>query len=59
MVIMVIEGQLGVFHMPQSMLIEMYIVALLMCALAVWRHGENLKRLAAGEERKTYLFKKK
>ena len=58
LLIMVIEGQMGVFGMPQPMLTEMYIVAFLMCALAVWRHRENLKRLAHGEERKTYLFKK-
>lgn len=58
MVEMVICGQLGVFHMSQGYLWEMYIVAALLTVMAFWKHRENIKRLIRGEERKTYLFKK-
>lgn len=56
---MIILGQLGVFApASQSTLIEMYIVAFALAAMAFWRHRENIKRLVRGEERKTYLTKK-
>ena len=51
-------GQSGAFGMAQPYLIEMYIVTLLLAAMAFWTHRENIKRLLAGTERKTYLFKK-
>lgn len=51
-------GQSGAFGMAQPYLIEMYIVTLLLAAMAFWKHRENIKRLLAGTERKTYLFKK-
>lgn len=31
---------------------RLFIVALLMCVLAVWRHKENIQRLAAGTEKR-------
>lgn len=56
---LIILGQLGIFA-PASgnTLIEMYIVAFVLAAMAFWRHRENIKRLVRGEERKTYLTKK-
>lgn len=59
MIQIVICGQLGVFEgMTQPMLIEMYMVAAFLTAMAYYKHRENIKRLLKGEERKTYLMKK-
>lgn len=55
---MILFGQLGVFGMSQSALNELYIVTILLAALAFWGHRENIKRLLHKEERKTYLTKK-
>ncbi len=55
---MVVFGQLGVFGMSQGALYELYLVTVLLAALAFWGHRENIKRLLRGEERKTYLTKK-
>lgn len=54
----IVLGQLGVFGVSQAVLIEMYIIVFLLAVLAFWMHRENIKRLIAGNERKTYLFKK-
>lgn len=54
----VILGQNGSFAMEQVYLNEMYVIAFLLTVLAFWMHRENIIRLARGEERKTYLFKK-
>lgn len=54
----VILGQLGVFGMSQALLNEMYIVTAVLTIMAYWKHRENIKRLIAGNERKTYLRKK-
>lgn len=59
MIGMVCFGQCGVFGMTQQYLNEMYVIAALLTVLAFWMHRENIKRLIHGEERKTYLFKKK
>lgn len=56
---LIIFGQNGVFGMTQSCLNEMYVIGLLLTLLAFWMHRENIRRLARGEERKTYLLKKK
>lgn len=56
---MIILGQMGVFHMEQQYLNEMYIVAFLLAALAFWKHRANIVRLIHGNENKTYLSKKK
>lgn len=55
---LVVMGQLGGFNMPQPMLYEMYIVALLLAIMAFVRHRGNIKRLIDKNERKTYLTKK-
>lgn len=56
---LIIFGQNGVFGMTQGRLNEMYAIGLLLTLLAFWMHRENIRRLARGEERKTYLLKKK
>lgn len=53
-----ILGQLGVFGMSQPLLNEMYLVTAFLTVMAYWKHRENIKRLMAGNERKTYLVKK-
>lgn len=55
---MIIFGQMGVFGMSQSALNELYLVTVLLAALAFWGHRENIKRLVHKEERKVYLTKK-
>lgn len=59
MIQMVICGQMGLFHAPQAILNEMYILTALLTALAYYKHRENIARLVKGQERKTYLTKKK
>ncbi|MCR5654199.1 MAG: glycerol-3-phosphate 1-O-acyltransferase PlsY [Lachnospiraceae bacterium] len=51
-------GQFGGGMMPQSNLIEMYVIAVFLAAMAFYRHRANIGRLASGTERKTYLTKK-
>lgn len=58
MIQMVICGQMGLFGAPQAVLIEMYAVTAFLTIMAYWKHRENIVRLAKGEERKTFLFKK-
>lgn len=55
---MVIMGQTGVFGMEQTALNELYIVTVLLAALAFWGHRANIDRLIHKNERKTYLTKK-
>lgn len=60
MIQMVVSGQMGLFgDMTHAQLIEMYILTAFLTAMAYWKHRENIVRLCKGEERKTYLFKKK
>lgn len=54
----IVCGQLGVFHMPQNYLNEMYVIAALLTVMAYYKHRENIKRLLSGTERKTYLTHK-
>ncbi len=56
---LLIFGQAGILGMSQASLNEMYIVAALLTALALFQHRENIKRLIKGEERKTILKKTK
>lgn len=56
---MVVCGQMGIFAgATQAQLNEMYLLSVLLMAMAYWRHKENILRLAHGNERKTYLLKK-
>lgn len=52
---LIILGQMGIFGMTQPLLIEMYVIAGFLTAMAYWKHRENIKRLLSGTERKTYL----
>jgi len=66
----VIMGEMGILHpyaaggeavlsaIPRAVCYEMYAVAFVISAMAFIRHHENIKKLAAGTERKTYLSKK-
>ena len=57
---LIIVGQQGGFGtVSQGILNEMYVVAILLMAMAYWKHRENIKRLLTHSERKTYLLKKK
>ncbi len=56
---MVIMGQAGLFApSTPSQLLELYALALALALMAFWRHRENIRRLLAGTENKTYLGKK-
>ena len=58
MIQIVAMGEMGVFGMSRAHLVEMYIVAAFLTAMAYWKHRANIGRLLRGEERKTWLFKK-
>ena len=51
--------RVGLIH-PQSVAgrIELYVLAAVIMIMAFFRHKENIKRLMAGNERKTYLSRK-
>lgn len=60
MIQLVVSGQMGILgNMSQANLLEMYGIGVLLAGLAYYKHWDNIKRLASGTERKTYLFKKK
>lgn len=58
MIEMVVLGQMGIFGMSQAHLIELYIIAAFLTAMAYYKHRENIGRLLKGNERKTYLTHK-
>lgn len=53
----VIHGQMGGFGLTNGELYEFYAIAVVLAALAFWRHRANIKRLATGTENKTDLRK--
>jgi glycerol-3-phosphate acyltransferase PlsY len=53
----VIYGQMGGFGLTGGELYEFYIIAIVLAALAIWRHRANIKRLSTGTENKTDLRK--
>ena len=56
---LIVEGQMGLLgNISQANLIEIYIIAFAMTALAFYQHRTNIGRLIRGEERKTYIWKK-
>ena len=57
-VVMIVEGQMGMLHMSSAHCMELYIIAILMMMMAFYRHRGNIDRLIHGNERKTYLTKK-
>jgi glycerol-3-phosphate acyltransferase PlsY len=59
LIMTVIYGQMGLFGaLPQGALIEVYIIVAILTFLAFYQHRGNIKKLFAGQERKTYIFKK-
>lgn len=58
MIEVVVLGQCGVFGMSQAALNELYVITLLIAALAFWGHRANIDRLIHKNERKTYITKK-
>lgn len=58
-VMIIITGQMGMLGaMPQSALIEIYVIVGALTFLAFFQHRGNLAKLVKGKERKTYIFKK-
>jgi glycerol-3-phosphate acyltransferase PlsY len=58
-IMIIITGQTGMLGaMPLSALIEIYVIIGLLTFLAYFQHRGNIKKLIAGKERKTYIFKK-
>ncbi len=56
---MIVCGQKGVFPgLTQAQLYELYGVTAFLTVMAYWKHRENIRRLAKGTERKTYLTRK-
>lgn len=55
---LVVLGQMGIFGMPQELLIEMYVIAGVLTVMAYYKHRGNIRRLLDGTERKTYLSHK-
>ena len=53
----IIMGVTGIMEMPFPYVIEMFVLAAFICAMAFWRHRANIGRLIAGTENKTYLCK--
>lgn len=58
---LIVCGQMGLAGMDvltQGQRIEIYVIAILLMAVAYYKHRANIVRLCKGEERKTHLLKK-
>ena len=53
----IVFGQLGLYHMAQAPLIEMYVLAAFLAGMAIYRHRANIVRLLNGTESR--IFEKK
>lgn len=53
----VIFGQMGLYHMAQAPLVEMYVLAVFLAVMAIYRHRANIVRLLNGTENR--IFEKK
>ena len=53
----IIFGQLGLYHMTQEPLIELYALAAFLAGMAIYRHRANIVRLLSGTENR--IFEKK
>ena len=59
LIMTIVYGQMGLFGaIPQGELIEVYVILAILTFLAFYQHRGNIKKLFAGQERKTYIFKK-
>ena len=65
LVMQIVMGQMGYFKgydgsvVPQHYLTEMYCITLVLLCLTTFMHRENIKRLIAHNEKKTFLSSKK
>ena len=57
-IVMIVMGATHTFAMPLSYCIELDIIAVLLMAMAFYRHRGNIDRLIHKNERKTYILKK-
>ena len=53
----IVFGQLGIYHMAQAPLIELYVLAAFLAGMAIYRHRANIVRLLNGTENR--IFEKK
>lgn len=53
----IVFGQLGLYHMAQGALIELYVMAAFLAGMAIYRHRANIVRLLNGTESR--IFEKK
>ena len=53
----IVFGQLGLYHMSQAPLIELYVLAAFLAGMAIYRHRANIVRLLNGTENR--IFEKK
>ena len=53
----IVFGQLGLYHMAQAPLIELYVLAAFLAGMAIYRHRANIVRLLNGTESR--IFEKK
>lgn len=53
----IVFGQLGLYHMAQEPLIELYALAAFLASMAIYRHRANIVRLLSGTENR--IFEKK
>ncbi len=55
---LIITGQMGVFHVTQRCLNEMYLLVFLLNLLAFFKHRDNLKRLVSKTEPRARVYEK-
>lgn len=53
----IIFGQMGSYNMTQAALIELYVIAVLLNMMAIYRHRANIVRLMNGTENKIFAKK--
>lgn len=53
-IFMIVFGQKGDYHMSSAALIEMYVLAGILAAMAIFRHRANIVRLVKGTENKIF-----
>ncbi len=56
-IFMIIFGQMGFYGMAQPALMEMYVLAAALAAMAIYRHRANIGRLLNGTENKIFAKK--
>lgn len=55
---LIIEGRMGMFGNTGEVVAEIVIIQGILTFMAWYRHRENIGRLLAGKERRTYIFKR-